>query len=54
MSWGESKIKFVEDRPGHDRRYCMTTKLKFEATPLKEGLKKTVEWYLSNKWWWER
>ena len=49
----EVKIKFVGDRPGHDRRYCMTTKLKYEVTPLKEGLKKTVDWYLNNKWWWE-
>ena len=49
----EVKVKFVGDRPGHDRRYCMTTKLRYEVTPLKEGLRKTVEWYLSNKRWWE-
>lgn len=49
----EVKVKFVGDRPGHDRRYCMTTKLKYEVTPLKEGLRKTVEWYLNNRWWWE-
>ncbi|MCI2414728.1 MAG: dTDP-glucose 4,6-dehydratase [Candidatus Aramenus sp.] len=42
-------IKFVEDRPGHDKRYCMTTSLKYEVTPLKEGLKKTVNWYLENR-----
>ncbi|BCU67083.1 dTDP-glucose 4,6-dehydratase [Sulfolobales archaeon HS-7] len=47
------KIKFVKDRPGHDRKYCMTTKLKFNKTPLSEGLKKTVEWYIRNRWWWE-
>ncbi|AAK41973.1 dTDP-glucose 4,6-dehydratase [Saccharolobus solfataricus] len=49
----EVKVKFVDDRPGHDKRYCMTTKLKYEVTPLKEGLRKTVEWYLNNRWWWE-
>ncbi|MBB5255011.1 dTDP-glucose 4,6-dehydratase [Sulfurisphaera ohwakuensis] len=49
----EVKVKFVSDRPGHDRRYCMSTKLKYEVTPLREGLKRTVEWYLNNRWWWE-
>ncbi|MFP3242920.1 MAG: dTDP-glucose 4,6-dehydratase [Caldisphaera sp.] len=46
-------IKFVDDRPGHDRIYCMSTKLKYEVTSLSEGLKKTYEWYNQNKWWWE-
>ncbi|MEM1627342.1 MAG: dTDP-glucose 4,6-dehydratase [Sulfolobaceae archaeon] len=51
----EIKVKFVSDRPGHDRRYCMTnTKLSYTTTPLKEGLRRTYEWYLKNKWWWER
>jgi len=48
----EIKIKFVSDRPGHDRRYCMNTRLSYETTPLKEGLRKTYEWYLENEWWW--
>jgi len=48
----EIKIKFVSDRPGHDRRYCMSTRLSYETTPLKEGLRKTYEWYLENEWWW--
>lgn len=48
----EVKIKFVSDRPGHDRRYCMNTRLSYETTPLKDGLRKTYEWYLENEWWW--
>lgn len=48
----EVRIKFVSDRPGHDRRYCMNTGLSYETTPLKDGLRKTYEWYLENEWWW--
>lgn len=47
------RVKFVNDRPGHDRRYCMTSKLRYTVTPIREGLRKTVEWYLENRWWWE-
>ncbi|MCY0860791.1 MAG: dTDP-glucose 4,6-dehydratase [Sulfolobaceae archaeon] len=49
----EVKVKFVEDRPGHDRRYCMEPSIGYEVTPLREGLRRTVEWYLENRWWWE-
>ena len=48
----EVKIKFVKDRPGHDRLYSMKSKLKYEVTPLEEGLRKTIEWYINNEWWW--
>jgi dTDP-glucose 4,6-dehydratase len=50
-------ITFVKDRPGHDRRYAIDfAKLKKELgwTPkesFKSGLRKTVEWYLSQKKW---
>ena len=53
-----SKIKFVEDRPGHDLRYAIdSTKIKkaLNWKPLenfKTGLLKTVEWYLENEIWW--
>ena len=47
----EVKIKFVSDSPGHDRRYCMSTRLSYQVTPLKEGLRKTYEWYVNNEWW---
>jgi dTDP-glucose 4,6-dehydratase len=59
MNKSEDLIEFVEDRPGHDFRYSMDsektkkemnwkTKVNFE-----EGIKKTVEWYLSNREWWK-
>ncbi|HLT48604.1 MAG TPA: dTDP-glucose 4,6-dehydratase [Rubricoccaceae bacterium] len=50
-------IRFVEDRPGHDRRYAMDTK-KIERdlgwTPeetLETGLEQTVDWYLAHADW---
>jgi dTDP-glucose 4,6-dehydratase len=52
-------ITFVADRPGHDRRYAMdTTKLRRELgwephESFDSGLRKTVAWYLENRWWWE-
>ena len=55
----ESLIKFVKDRPGHDRRYALDiTKMKEEFGWLpkfsfEEGLKRTVRWYLENKEWWK-
>ena len=52
-----SLIKPVVDRPGHDRRYCLdTTKLRgigwAPAEPFDEGLRRTIEWYRRNDWWW--
>ena len=50
-------IRFVEDRPGHDRRYAMdTTKMTDELGwqpkhSFENGLKKTIEWYLNHKEW---
>jgi dTDP-glucose 4,6-dehydratase len=47
-------IEFVEDRPGHDFRYSMTSKrisdeLDWKVkTSFDEGLQKTVQWYLDN------
>jgi dTDP-glucose 4,6-dehydratase len=29
----------------------MNTRLSYETTPLKDGLRKTYEWYLENEWW---
>ncbi|MBF6614196.1 MAG: dTDP-glucose 4,6-dehydratase [Chloroflexi bacterium] len=51
-------IHYVQDRPGHDRRYSIdTSKARQElgwqpTTPYEEGLKATVDWYSSNRWWW--
>ena len=55
----ESLIKFVTDRPGHDRRYAIDpTKIETELGWKPEytfdtGIVKTIEWYLNNKDWWE-
>ena len=53
-------ITFVTDRPGHDLRYAIdASKIDKELgwTPQESfdsGLRKTVEWYLANKTWWQR
>jgi dTDP-glucose 4,6-dehydratase len=55
----DALITFVADRPGHDRRYAMdATKLRTELgwrprETVESGLRKTVRWYLDNRWWWE-
>ena len=54
----ESHIKFVKDRPGHDRRYAVDwSKINKELGWKPEyefdnWLVKTVEWYKQNSWWW--
>ncbi|MCB0701260.1 MAG: dTDP-glucose 4,6-dehydratase [Candidatus Kapaibacterium sp.] len=56
----ESLIKYVKDRPGHDKRYAMdNTKISSELgwTPkydFENGLKLTIDWYLNNMDWVER
>ncbi|HXF42496.1 MAG TPA: dTDP-glucose 4,6-dehydratase [Pyrinomonadaceae bacterium] len=53
----ESLIRFVKDRPGHDRRYAIDpTKAEKELdwrpqVDWETGLKQTIEWYLNNKQW---
>ncbi len=54
----ESLIEFVTDRPGHDRRYSLSSeKLKAlgwePRVSFEEGLERTVSWYRDNAWWWE-
>lgn len=55
----ESLITFVDDRLGHDRRYAIdATKIREELGwqpkyTFEEGLKKTIDWYLENRSWWE-
>ena len=59
MNKSEDLIEFVEDRPGHDFRYSMNSqKTKKELNwqseiNFEEGIKKTVDWYLSNREWWK-
>ena len=56
---GSSKdlIRFVEDRPGHDKRYAINIKKIYSQLGWKpkinlmNGIKKTIEWYIENKKW---
>ncbi|OGP56160.1 MAG: dTDP-glucose 4,6-dehydratase [Deltaproteobacteria bacterium RBG_13_52_11] len=56
----ESLIRFVKDRPGHDRRYAMDfSKLKQELDwqPLmtfEQGIQQTITWYVEHRDWWQR
>ena len=53
-----SLISYVADRPGHDLRYAIdATKLETELGWKAEenfdsGIRKTIQWYLDNEWWW--
>lgn len=55
----ESLIKYVTDRKGHDMRYAIDpTKIHNELgwlpeTTFVDGIKKTIDWYLNNKKWWQ-
>jgi len=56
----EEMIKYVKDRPGHDKRYAIDfSKAEKELgwhpeVNFNEGLKETVEWYKNNKEWWQK
>ncbi|CUS47083.1 MAG: dTDP-glucose 4,6-dehydratase RfbB [Idiomarinaceae bacterium HL-53] len=56
----EDLIRFVADRPGHDVRYAIdASKIARDlgwkpAETFESGMRKTVEWYLANKGWWQR
>jgi len=53
-------VTFVADRPGHDLRYAIdASKIAADLDwrpreSFESGLRKTVEWYLANRSWWER
>jgi dTDP-glucose 4,6-dehydratase len=55
----QSLKTIVPDRPGHDRRYLLdSSKLRRDLgwepeIPWQDGLRDTVEWYASNRHWWE-
>ena len=55
----EDLITYVKDRAGHDLRYAIDpTKIHTELgwlpeTMFKDGIKKTIQWYLDNREWWE-
>ena len=56
----ESLIRFIKDRPGHDRRYALDTgKINREldwqpARSFEGGIRQTVAWYRKNTFWWEK
>ncbi|MCP5207429.1 MAG: dTDP-glucose 4,6-dehydratase [Hahellaceae bacterium] len=55
----EDLITYVADRPGHDQRYAIdASKIESELgwspqETFESGMRKTVEWYLSNRSWWQ-
>ena len=55
----ESLITYVADRPGHDLRYAidpskLMTELGWKPREnFESGIRRTVQWYLDNRWWWE-
>jgi dTDP-glucose 4,6-dehydratase len=56
----DALIRFVTDRPGHDRRYAIDfSKIESELgwKPLisfDEGIRLTVQWYLAHPDWWKK
>jgi dTDP-glucose 4,6-dehydratase len=56
----ETLVRYVKDRPGHDRRYAIdASKLRKELgwRPLytfEQGIEDTIRWYVENRWWWEK
>jgi dTDP-glucose 4,6-dehydratase len=54
----DAQIEHVADRPGHDRRYSLSSQKVRELgweprVRFVEGLEATVRWYRENAWWWE-
>lgn len=52
-------IKYIKDRPGHDRRYSIdsskTRSLGFENKfGFEDAIRNTVKWYSDNEWWWKK
>lgn len=60
MGKPEDMLKFVEDRPGHDRRYALNSYKVRSATgwsrkvSLADGLADTIAWYKENRCWWDK
>ncbi|HNL89791.1 MAG: dTDP-glucose 4,6-dehydratase [Nitrospira sp.] len=59
LGTSRSLIRFVQDRPGHDRRYSIDcSRLRAlgwsPQVPFEEGLTQTVEWYRTHEQWWRK
>jgi dTDP-glucose 4,6-dehydratase len=59
LGFGEEMIEYVTDRPGHDRRYSVTTDkvraLGWEpARDFRQSIVQTVDWYRDNESWWRK
>jgi len=55
---GRGEVRRGRARPGGDRAYAMEGRRVAELgwrpkTPWEVGLRRTVEWYVANRWWWE-
>lgn len=56
----ESLIRYVKDRPGHDRRYAINiSKIRRELGwqpryKFAQAIKQTIQWYLENRAWWQK
>jgi dTDP-glucose 4,6-dehydratase len=59
MERDEGSVTLVRDRPGHDFRYALdNTKIRHDlgwgpSVGVETGLRKTIEWYRENEWWWK-
>jgi dTDP-glucose 4,6-dehydratase len=59
LNKSENLIRYVKDRPGHDRRYAIdASRAKAElgwspAHTFDQGLEETVRWYVDNRSWWQ-
>ncbi len=60
MSFPESKIKYVSDRPGHDQRYAIDSRKaqrELSWSPkinFQQGLQETINWYQQHSSWWKK
>ena len=57
---GENLVKYIKDRPGHDRRYALNVSLIEDEigwkaeTCFSDGLQITADWYAENSAWWQK
>lgn len=59
MGFGEDKMEYIQDRPGHDRRYAIDARKitelgwvpDYPRDKFEQGLTETIEWYKSNTKW---